>query len=209
MPNTFSPASCWEVFSEFYNLKVTSKVNMSWRATAHVKPLTKHADGTPLSAREKLILFVLADSHNDDYDYAWPGLTRAAEQSLTSRRRFIDLMKRLEDRGTITVERREGRSNLYRFPGLVQSSHPLPVPELHPTSAVVTAPPSATATAPKPLSSLEGTDIQPRYARPVIEMASEAIRESQRTGENADKILERLRAENLIPDAGTLHQEHA
>lgn len=148
---------------------------MSWRASAHVKPMTTHADGTRLSAREKLILFVLADSHNDDYDCAWPGLTKAAAQSLTSRRRFIELMKRLEEKGTIAVERREGRSNLYRFPGLVQSSHP-PVKNLHPTSPVATAPPSAIAAAPEPISSLEGTDIQP-LAGPLspIDQASQRL----------------------------------
>ena len=32
---------------------------MSWRATAWVKRLSVHPDGTPLSAREKLLLFVL------------------------------------------------------------------------------------------------------------------------------------------------------
>jgi len=175
---------------------------MSWRATAHVKPLTKHFDGTPLTAREKLILFVLADSHNDDYDCAWPGMKRAAVQSLTSRRRLIELLKRLEEHGTIVIERREGRSNLYRFPGLVQSSHPprtIPVQELHPRGAIATALGGAIATAPEPLGSLEVADIQPRLRRPVIELAQEAIRESQKTGQSADEIMKRLREENQIP----------
>jgi hypothetical protein len=160
--------------------------------------MTRHGDGSRLSAREKLILFVLADSHNDDYDCAWPGLTKAAGQALTSRRRFIELIKRLEEKGTITVERREGKSNLYRFPGLVQSSHPTGK-ELHGGSATAIALGGAIATAPKPSESLLVADIQPRYARPVIDMVQEAIGESQRTGEEADVILKRLRAKNEIP----------
>src|SRR6266481_4536706 len=58
---------------------------MSWRATAFVKPLSTHPDGTKLTAREKLILFVLADSHNDEYDCAWLGFKKAAAAALTSR----------------------------------------------------------------------------------------------------------------------------
>src|SRR5882724_158192 len=92
---------------------------LSWKATAFVKPLTKHADDTPLSAREKLILFVLADSHNEDRgNCAWIGIEKAAKNSLTSRSRFIELLGRLEKKGTIRIERREGRSNLYFFPDL-------------------------------------------------------------------------------------------
>lgn len=168
---------------------------MSWRATAYIKPLITHADGTRLTAREKLILFVLADSHNDDYDCAWPGLAKASAQSLTSRRRFIELVKRLELRGTISIQRREGRSNIYRFPGLVQSSHPPTkneVPELHYRGATATAPGGAIAIAPEPIGIPQGATIQPA-SRPTIDLALAAIRESQRTGESADEIMKRLR----------------
>jgi hypothetical protein len=168
--------------------------HLSWTASAHVKSLTHHKDGTPLSAREKLILFVLADSHNPDYNCAWPGLTKASAESLTSRRRFIQLIKRLEQKGTIIVERREGKSNLYRFPGLVQSSHP-PAKELHTTSATAIAPGSATAITPKPLGSLEVADIQPLpVGKRPVDFVDQAIKESKKTGESADDILKRLLA---------------
>ena len=155
---------------------------MSWRASAYVKGLTNHADGTQLTAREKLILFVLADSHNEDHGCAWPSLDTASEQALTSRRRFIELVKRLEQRGTVSVERREGRSNLYRFPGLVQSSHPPSrkgVQLLHGGGATATAPGGATATAPKPLDSLQVTDIQPCPA--VFSDVNEQIKSAEKT----------------------------
>lgn len=171
---------------------------LSWRASAHVKPLTNHADGSLLTAREKLILFVLADSHNDDYGCAWPSLDTASEQALTSRRRFIELVKRMEERGTIAVERREGRSNLYRFPGLVQSSHPplrKGVQELHGGVALATALGGATAIAPKPIESLEGTDIQPPSAVSNFHLVEEAIRRSRIEHRPADEILKELRTQ--------------
>src|SRR6266704_365758 len=180
---------------------------MSWRATAHVKGLTTHQDGTPLSAREKLILFVLADSHNDDYDYAWPGIDSASHASLTSRRRFIDLMQRLEKKGTILVERREGRSNLYRFPNLpkpettrarIAPPSKRPVQLLHPTRATATALGGAIATAPEPLSSLHVTDIP--APSPVSPLSHQglvlwAIEESHRTGKSADQLLRERKAQ--------------
>jgi len=46
----------------------------------------------------------------------------------------------------------------------------------------------------EPLSEPLGTVIQP-LTRPVVDMANEAIRESQRTGEDADAIMKRLRSE--------------
>jgi hypothetical protein len=98
---------------------------MSWKASAFVKPLTHHKDGTRLSAREKLILFVLADSHNDARNCAWISITLAAKDALTSRSRFIELIKRLESKGTIRIERRIGMSSLYFFPDLpVRESDP-------------------------------------------------------------------------------------
>ena len=172
---------------------------MSWRAAGYVKGMTCHKDGTRLSAREKLILFVLADSHNEERgNCAWIGIEKAAIASLTSRSRFIELLGRLERKGTIRVERREGKSSLYFFPGLpVRESDPYqtgnrttPVRSQDPTRPI--------AVGPKPLEPLV-TDIQPRYARPVIDMALEAIGESQKTGESADKIMERLRTKNEVP----------
>ena len=172
--------------------------NLSWHASGFVKTLTHHKDGTRLSAREKLILFVLADSHNETRgNCAWLGIEKAAHDALTSRSRFLELLKRLEEKGTISIERREGKSSLYRFPDLpVRESDP-PTRQNSTTPVRLQDPTRPIAVGPKPLEPLR-TDIQPRYARPVIEMATEAIRESQRTGEDSDAILERLRSASLV-----------
>ena len=167
---------------------------MSWHASGFVKNLTHHKDGTRLSAREKLILFVLADSHNEDRgNCAWIGIEKAAENSLTSRSRFIELLGRLEGKGTIRIERREGRSNLYFFPDLpVRESDSYK--NRNRTPPVLPPDPTRpTAIGPKPLEPI-GTDIQARYARPVIDMVQEAIKESQRTGRDGDEILRELKA---------------
>jgi hypothetical protein len=167
---------------------------MSWKASAYVKSLTTHPDGTPLTAREKLILFVLADSHNEEYGYAWLSIDKAAMAALTSRRRFIELMGRIEQKGLVAIQRREGRTNLYTFPSIpVQSSHPStqkPVRELHPTRATAIALGSAEATAPKPLESLHVTDIP---AASQADLISFAIEESRKTKRPADEILAELR----------------
>lgn len=118
---------------------------MSWRASAYVKPLTEHPNGTKLTAREKLILFVLADSHNEERgNCAWISIDKAARDSLTSRSRFIELLSRIERMGTVAIERREGKSNLYRFPYLpVRESDPYTVPPVRksdPTRPIATGP---------------------------------------------------------------------
>lgn len=135
---------------------------VSWHASAYVKPLTHHADGTKLSAREKLILFVLAESHNEDRgNCAWIGVEKAARNSLTSRSRFIELLKRLEQHGTISIERREGKSSLYRFPELpVRESDPSEKRNRTPPVRQLQDPTRPTAIGPKPLESI-GTDIPP------------------------------------------------
>lgn len=171
---------------------------LSWRASAFVKSLTRHPDGTRLTAREKLILFVLADCHNDDKDFAWPGLDSASDQSLTSRSRFCQLIKRMEEKGTLEIERRQGKSNLYRFAGLVRSSDP-PVRLSDPTRSI--------AMRPHPSDSCDTrTSIEPLVTdiavRPPLSMyqIEEAIRESQRQHRPADDILKEMRdARNKNP----------
>ena len=95
---------------------------MSWKATAWVKSLTHHPDGSPLTARQKLVLFVLADYHNDERGFAWVSTRRAAIESLTSRRWLIDILQTLESHGTVIIERRGTNTHLYRFP-LVKPLH--------------------------------------------------------------------------------------
>jgi len=172
--------------------------HLSWHASGFVKNLTHHKDGSRLSAREKLILFVLADSHNEDRgNCAWIGIEKAARAALTSRSRFIELLNRLETKGTIRVQRREGQSNLYFFPDLpVRESDPppkRPVRESDPTRPIATGPHPSDSCRTQAFNEPLGTAIQPA-SRPVIDIALEAIQESHRTGENADDILKRLRA---------------
>jgi hypothetical protein len=69
---------------------------MSWRATAHIKLLTHMPDGSRLRAAEKLLLFVLADSHNEERGKAWPSMPTLARQSLLSERQTKRLIRRLE-----------------------------------------------------------------------------------------------------------------
>jgi hypothetical protein len=88
---------------------------VSWKATAAVKPLTHDLHGAILTAREKLLLFVLADYHNDHRNAAWAGLTALAKAAMTSRKHTITLLQQLEDRGLIAIEKRPQKTNLYRL----------------------------------------------------------------------------------------------
>jgi len=178
---------------------------MSWKATALVKPLTHHKDGTPLSAREKLILFVLADSHNEDRgNCAWIGVEKAARQSLTSRSRFIDLLKRLESKGTIRINRREGQSSLYFFPDLdhstpVRELDPLQgkgVRELDPTRPIAIGPHPSDSYRTQAFIEPSGTTIQPPSRLSHIQIVQTAVEENRRTKEPADQIIRRLKEEN-------------
>ena len=89
---------------------------LSWKATAYVKDLGRDR----VTASEKLLLFVLADSHNEDRGYAFPSMPLLAEQSLRSKRQTERLLRSLEAKGLLTVRRQavRGRANEYGFPGL-------------------------------------------------------------------------------------------
>lgn len=167
---------------------------MSWRASAYVKTLTHHLNGTKITAREKLILFVLADSHNDDYDCAWPGVRKAAAQSLTSTSRFMDLIKGMETKGTLRIERSDGKSNRYFFPGLFRpseqstkplfrkSEHTVPTRSEHTVPiAVGTEPPLNRHEESEPPIVPVGTwlcfaEMRKKIRKPLTDRASELIR---------------------------------
>jgi hypothetical protein len=165
---------------------------LSWQATAWVKSLTHHADGSPLSAREKLILFVLADYHHEERGCAWASVRRAAEDSLTSVSRFMDLITRMEKRGTIRIERREGKSNLYHFPALprlfrkseqsaksstAKSEQTVPIlPPTLPTAAEIGTEYSVSSQETIPAASLP-------------DLILWSIEESRKTGRPADELL--------------------
>lgn len=78
---------------------------MSHRATYYVSELTMHEDGTLLKAREKLVLYYLANCHNPETRAAYAGLRSISTNSLCSRRMAIYVIKSLEKHGTILVER--------------------------------------------------------------------------------------------------------
>lgn len=170
--------------------------NLSWHATAFVKNLTHHKDGTRLSAREKLILFVLADSHNvEQGNCAWLSVPKAAMAALTSERRFSALLQRLESKGTLRIQRREGRSNLYFFPGLDTPAKISGVKKLNCGTPPLELQHPTPATAVAPIASIEplGTDIQPASRPSDMSLILKAIEESRKQKRPADDILKELR----------------
>jgi helix-turn-helix protein len=68
---------------------------VSWKATAFVKPMTHYRDGTKMRAAEKLLLFVLADDHNEGRGYAWPSQKTLAKNSLMSDRQVRRLLAKI------------------------------------------------------------------------------------------------------------------
>ncbi len=164
---------------------------MSWHATAFVKKMTAHPDGTKLTAREKLLLFVLADYHNEERNCAWAGLTTLATDSLTSRRHVMRMLEEMEFKGTLKIERREQATNFYRFTGLVpRDTMSLPRDKSRRPRDTAVSPPSDIAVSPEPLKNLH---LEPtRYSQPSL--IFEAVSEAEKTGEDADIILRRLRA---------------
>jgi len=123
---------------------------LSWRATAFVKNLLRHPDGTLLTAREKLVLFVLADYHSDHRDCAWAGLTAVAKASLTSRRHLLRVISELESKGSLKVTRRGMNSNEYRFPELPRDTTSLPRDKSSKGRDTAASPPRDIAMSPKP-----------------------------------------------------------
>ena len=82
---------------------------MSWIATAAVKSLTDN-----LTAREKLIMFLLSDYHNEHTGQCNPGHKRFATEALSSRRHLQRVLHSLEQKGFITILHGGGRqSNQY------------------------------------------------------------------------------------------------
>jgi hypothetical protein len=168
---------------------------MSWKATYWVKTLVQHPDGKPLTARQKLILFVLADYHHDEKGFAWVSVRRAAKEALTSPNWFSAITSTLEKHGSIEIERREGQSNLYRFPALCKplvQSEKEAVPNLHavPQSRVGNSTTVQSGT--EPLSSKNLTDIAPLKRSP-IQILDEALEINRRTKRPTDEILKELR----------------
>ncbi len=124
---------------------------MSWVAASYVKKLRVAPNGEAITKGEKLVLFVLADYHNEEKGYAWASLSHLADESLHSRHGVILTLQSLEKKGVLCVNRSTEAAtkrvtNRYRFPGL-ESSPPIRtniattldlVQSLHQTSVVTT-----------------------------------------------------------------------
>jgi hypothetical protein len=95
---------------------------MSWAAAAYVKPLRKAPNGESVGLAEKVVMYTLADYFNDEKGYAWPSLSRLADESLLTRRGLLKVLKSLERKGLICIVRHPDSAkrvtNHYRFPGL-------------------------------------------------------------------------------------------
>jgi DNA-binding MarR family transcriptional regulator len=88
----------------------------SWEAVRWVKNLVVCPGGEPITRSEKLLLFVLADYHNEAVgDYASPGIDTLAEKALYSKSQSLRLLDRLAKKGLIRIERRHGHANRYFF----------------------------------------------------------------------------------------------
>ncbi|OLE54197.1 MAG: hypothetical protein AUG51_09405 [Acidobacteria bacterium 13_1_20CM_3_53_8] len=103
---------------------------MSWKATAYVKGLKLAPNGEKVKRGEKLVLFVLADSHNEDRRGAWPSVPLLARSALLSARRVREVLKQCRQKGVICYESREkdhggNDSNFYRFCALDCTHEPL------------------------------------------------------------------------------------
>jgi DNA-binding MarR family transcriptional regulator len=76
---------------------------MSWTATAYVKNLKVSPAGTPISKSEKLLLFVLADYHNEANDEAWMSVQRLAEESLQTQAEVVQMLQGLEKKKVLEI----------------------------------------------------------------------------------------------------------
>lgn len=74
---------------------------MSWRATAMVKDIREGITRT-----EKLLLFTLADYHNDETGQCDPSLDRISAEALLSKRQTIRVLADLERKDLIRIRRR-------------------------------------------------------------------------------------------------------
>ena len=99
---------------------------MSWQACAFVKEIKESRTGAEITRLEKFVLLILADSYNPDKGYALPSGPCIAEWALMSVRQVWRIIKSLEKKEVIGVERHKdrdglpvrGKPNFYRIIGL-------------------------------------------------------------------------------------------
>ena len=78
---------------------------MSWPNTAYIKRLKVTPAGTPISKREKLILFVLACYYNETSGEAWASLARLVEESLHTEAGCVLILQGLERKKVLRIIR--------------------------------------------------------------------------------------------------------
>lgn len=102
---------------------------MSWAATAYAQKLRRASNGEPITIGEKLIMIILANYYNEEKGFAWPSLSRLADETLYSRRGLVSALQSLERKGLLHIVRHPDATkrvtNHYRFPEL--NSLPSPV----------------------------------------------------------------------------------
>lgn len=76
---------------------------MSWQATSATKRLVCDASGRPLTARQKLLLFVLADSIDPHSNLAHPSQKLLAQQTLSTIRTVQRLLMNLSRQGLVEI----------------------------------------------------------------------------------------------------------
>jgi len=76
---------------------------MSWANVAYVKKLKAAPDGTPISKSEKLLLYVLADYHNESTGEAWVSLERLAAEALDTQAEVVRIVRGLELKGVLEI----------------------------------------------------------------------------------------------------------
>jgi DNA-binding MarR family transcriptional regulator len=86
----------------------------SWEAIRWVKNLIVCPNGEPITRSEKLLLFVLADYHNEAVgDYASPGVETLAAKALYSKSQTLRLLDRLAKKAVIRIEKHHSQVNRY------------------------------------------------------------------------------------------------
>lgn len=86
----------------------------SWEATRWVRHLLAAPGGEPITRSEKLLLYTLADCHNEAMgDCACPALPTLAAEACFSRSQTLRLLCALERKQLVRIERRHGRANRY------------------------------------------------------------------------------------------------
>ena len=106
---------------------------MSYRATLYVKELRICPSGEPVSQREKLVLYALADYHQDKLGVnTYPSVATLADESMMDVRNCRRLLDSAERKGVLARERHEGggrgHMTYYRFCELDKQGQAAPVP---------------------------------------------------------------------------------